>query len=448
VPLQIGARGLALPRLAQLSFWLYALGGIALYASFMYTPSEAGTTALAPLSAAGFTEGHGVDAWIGGVGLAILGFCCLAISLIVTITRHRAPGMFWRRTPLFTWSAITSSWVIAIAGPVMLAALTMLTLDRHFETAFFNSGEGGEPLLYAHLSWIFFTSVYVVMVISALGAISEIVSTFARKPPFSRTGTGGAMIAAAIIGPLAWMQNMYSDPIPVGFQYFAMLAALGLGVALGLILINLIATLWNGSITIRSPMLFALGAIVVLGAGLAGELLHSVVAVGRQTGNTPLAQGDTIYVVIGTAVLAGFGALYYWLPKISGRLASETAARISFWAIVAGTMLYVTAMQVAGLEGQPNDVYRFYGDEGLGAWNLIASLGAFLFVDGVLISVINFAWAARNGVEAGHDPWNGTTLEWYAPARPPVHNFDLIPDVRTDEPLLDIRAALKSPPAD
>ena len=441
VPLQIGARGLALPRVAALSFWLWALGGIVLYASFMYTPSEAGTTAIAPLSLLEFSEGHGIDAWIGGAGLATLGFTCLAVSLIVTITRHRAPGLFWRRLPLFSWSAVTGSWLVAIAGPVMLAALTMLTLDRHFETHFFDSTEGGEPLLYGHLSWFFLTSVYVVVVLGALGAISEIASTFARKPAFSRSGTATAMVAAAVIGPFAWIQNMYADPVPLGFQYFGMTMALALIVPIGLIIFNVIATVWNGRVQSGSPLLYAAGGLIVMIVGLAGEVVHSVVAVGAQTGNTPLTHGDTSYVLIG-GIIAGLGGAYYWLPKITGRLAGEGVARASFWAILAGTFLYVLPMQIAGLEGQPNDVYKFFGGEGLGAYNAIASIGAFVLVAGLLASIANLAIGARSGTRAGHDPWKGTTLEWYAPAEPPVHNFDVIPDVRSDEPLLDIRAAV------
>lgn len=253
------------------------------------------------------------------------------------------------------------------------------------------------------------------------------------------------MVATVAIGPLAWMQNMYSDPIPLGFQYFAMVMALALIVPIGLIIFNAIATLWNGSIRVRPPLRFALGALVLLIFGLGGEVMHSVIAIGSQTDNMPASHGDTSYVLIAGAVFAGLGALYYWLPKICGRLAGEGIANASFWAILAGTLLYVAPMQIAGLEGQPNDVYKFFGHEGLDGYNTLASLGSYLLVAGLLASIGNIAWSARNGVRAGHDPWGGTTLEWYAPAEPPPHNFDVIPDVRSDEPLLDIRAAISGP---
>ena len=443
VPLQIGARGVALPRLNQLSYWLYAVGAFMVYASFMYTVPETGLAPFPPLGDDVFSPAHGADAWIGGVGLATLGFVCCAINLVATVTNMRAPGMAWRRTPIFTWAATAIGWLLLVIGPVMLAALVMLTIDRHFDGIFFDAGEGGEPLLFSHLAWIFFTGCHAIVVIGAAGVISEIVPTFARKPLFSHRAAGVSVVAIAALSFFAWMQNMYSAPIAEGFGYMAMAAAVALLIPVGVLVFTWVATMWEGSISLRMPMAFALWAIVLMVLALGGELMTSVIPVGLQLENTTAAQQDTIVLYIGAVVLGGFAALHYWLPKISGRLVNEGLAKLALLKILAGTTLYATAMFLAGLEGQPVDVYRFYDGDDLGAYNLIASLGAFAIAAGVLLELANLARSYTSGRPAGHDPWGGSTLEWFALSPPPPHNFDAVPDVRSDEPLRDIRQAVR-----
>jgi len=443
VPLQIGARGLALPRLHHLSYWLYLFGGVTIYLSFLYRPSEAGTIALTPLSGAAYGAGHGVDAWLIGLGLALLGFICFAVSMVATLRSSRAPGMVWRRVPLFSWSAAVVSYTLLVVCAVMLAAISMLIVDRHFDGVFFIPNEGGSPLLYEHLSSIFLAGAYISVVIAACGSISEILPTFSRQPQFGHAAVGGSLAALAVLAVLAWMQNMLSAPIPVGFLYFAMLMALAAAVPAGLILFNWLATLSGGSIRMRAPMLFALGAVVLTFAGLAAELANSIVPVGWQLAGTATAWADTHLALIGAGVLGGFAGLHYWFPKLSGRLMGESLARASFWAIVTGALLLILPMQIAGLQGQPADVYKFYGDSGLDLPNLIASLGTLLFALGFVLTLINAATSYGRGVEVGPDPWRASTLEWFAPSPPPLHNFDLVPDVRSDEPLNDIREAIR-----
>lgn len=443
VPLQIGARSVAFPRLNLLSAWLYIAGAVVLYTSFAYTPGEGGVLGLAPLSDTVFNPGRGMDNWIMGVGLATAGFVLFAVNLIVTVRNMRAPGMAWRRLPLFSWAATVIAYLLVFVGPVMLAALTMLTIDRHFGGVFFDAGEGGAPLLYAHLAYIFMTGIYAIVVLFAAGVISEIVPTMARKPIFSHRAVVASLIAIGVLAPLAWMQNMYSAPIPEGWQYMAMAAALALVIPIGTLFFVWIATLWRGTIRINAPLLYAAGAISVMAFGLAGELSYSVIPVGWQLANTTASQGDTLYVLAGGAVFGGFAALHYWMPKVTGRALGEGLAKAALGLMLAGINIYALAMFFAGLEGQAVDVFEYPAGEGLSALNAIGSIGAFVFVAGALLALGNVAHGYRHGRRVGHDPWGGSTLEWFALSPPPPHNFDAVPDVRSSEPLLDIRDAVR-----
>jgi heme/copper-type cytochrome/quinol oxidase subunit 1 len=443
VPLQIGARGTAFPRLGALSFWLYLAGGITLYASFLYRPPDAGVNPLPPLADTVFSPTAGVDAWIAGVGIAVLGFVLFAINLLATLHTRRAPGMVWRRLPLFSWSATVIGYLLLVCGAVMVAACAMLLIDRQFDGVFFDAGEGGSPILWQHLSWLFFTGAYLVVLLFAFGAISEILPTFSGKPAFSHRTIAGALAAIGVLGPLAWMQNMYTAPIPVGFTYFAMAAAVALAVPIGLLLFNWIATLWGGSLRLRAPLLFALGAISTMSFGLTGELAYSVIPVGWQLDSTTAAQADTYYALVGGAVFGGFAALHYWFGKLTGRTMGEGLARASFWTLLVGIHAMAIPMVLAGLDGQPTDIYKYYEIGSLDEYNLIASIGSFVLALGILLTLANAAYSVRNGVEAGADPWRGTTLEWFATSPPPPHNFDLVPDVRGTEPLRDIRESVR-----
>ncbi len=444
VPLQIGARSAALPRLGALSWWLYLAGGVTIYATFLYTPADAGTFAFPPLSEEAFSVSNGVDAWIVGLALAVAGLICAAINLVVTVARLRAPGMAFRRLPLFSWSATVISCLMLVAGPVLLAALTMLFYDRNFDGVFFAAGERGAPILFQHLSWIFYTSAYLTIVIFAVGVLAEIVPTFSRKPIFSHRAVAGSLVAVAGIGFFAWMQNMYTADLRIGFDYFAMLFALALLVPLGVIFFNLVATLWGGSLNIRAPMLFALGAISAMSFGLAAELGYSVVPVGWLLNNTATAWQDTHYALVGGSVFGGFAALYHWFPKITGRMMSEGLARLSFWTLFISLQLMLMPMFFAGMEGQPVDISEYVEGAGLDGWNLVSSIGSLGVAAGILMTLVNAVRSVHHGTRVGPDPWGGTTLEWFALSPPPPHNFDAVPDVRSAEPLEDIRRAVRA----
>jgi cytochrome c oxidase subunit I len=441
-PLQVGARGVAFPRLNLMSLWLYVAGGFTIYGSFLWRPSEAGFAALPPLSEPLYSNTHGVDAWIVGTALAVLGFVCFAVNLVATLRTMRAPGMAWRRVPPFTWAANLGSYLLLICGPVMLAALVMLFIDRHYGGVFFDPGYGGAPILYEHFASFFFTGAFAFMVIFAAGVISDVLPPFGRKPLFSQRGVMSCMLAIAILGPLAWMRNMYSAPIPTAFLVLAMLFAVALVIPIGLLIYNWIATIWGGTLRTRAAPLYAIGAISAMTIGLAGDLAWSLIPVGWQIQNTTASQGATIAVMVGAAVLGGFAALHYWMPKITGRLVGDGVAKAALPLILVGLYAFALMAFFAGVKGQPVDIYKFYGGEGLDGYNLVASIGAFVMASGVLLELGNLVHAYGRGVLTGHDPWGAATLEWYATSPPPVHNFDVVPDVRSSEPLYDIRRAI------
>jgi cytochrome c oxidase subunit I len=317
-------------------------------------------------------------------------------------------------------------------------------IDRNYDGIFFADGSGGAPLLWQHLSWIFYSGTYMLILIFAFGAIAEIFSAFARKPLFDRTVTMASLAAIAVLGTLAWMQNMLTAPIGIGWMYFAMAMSLALVVPFGLVLFNLISTLIGGTLRMRAPVLFAVGAVFAISIGLAAELEQSLVAAAWQLKNTTDATAATHFALIGGAVLGGFAALHYWFPKMTGRTMGESLGRISFWTIVAGLLLGFVPLFLAGSEqGQVIDAYKYFSGTGVTAYNAIASIGVLVLFVGILLTLLNAVFSRENGPEAGHDPWGGDTLEWFTLSPPDPHNFDVLPDVRSPRPLRDIREAIE-----
>ncbi|HTR74684.1 MAG TPA: cbb3-type cytochrome c oxidase subunit I [Solirubrobacterales bacterium] len=442
-PLQVGARGTVLPRLSQLGGALWVGGAVVLYAGFLWTPSEAGVNPLPPLSELAFLSNNGVDAWLTACGLATLGFVLIAIDLSATLRVARAPGMAWRRAPLFAWSAAVSSWLMLVIGPILLAAFTMLMIDRNYGGTFFADGAGGSPLLWQHLTWIFYSGTYMLVLIFAFGAIAEIFSVFSGNPIFDRRAMMASIAAVAVLGTLAYLQNMYTAPIGLGWKFFGMLMALSLIVPIGLIFFNLIATLKDGALQMRAPVLFAIGALSVISIGLAAEMQQSLVGAAWYLKNTTDSTAATHFALIGGAVFGGFAALHFWFPKITGRTMGEQLGRISFWTLAVGTLVAFVPMALAGWEeDQVVDAYKFFNHTGVNFYNLIASIGVLILFVGVILVLANAVASVKGGARAGHDPWGGDTLEWFALSPPPPHNFDVQPDVRSDRPLRDIRAAI------
>ena len=351
--------------------------------------------------------------------------------------------MAWRRLPIFSWAAAIGSWLMLVIGPVFLAAVTMLLIDRNFDGVFFAGDAGGSPLLWQHLSWIFYTGSYMLILITALAAIAEIIPAFAGKPLFNRGATIGSLVAIAVIGTLAWAQNMLTAPIGIGWMYFAMVMSLALIVPFGLIFFNLIATLIGGATRMHAPLLFAAGALSSISIGLGAEICHSLIASAWRVQHTVDSTAATHFALIGGAVFGGFAALHWWFPKLTGRAMGENMAQISFWTIAVGTLVtFIPLFLAGGLEGQVVDAYKFFGNTGVDAYNLIASIGSFILAIGILLTLINAILSRNVGAEAGHDPWGGESLEWFALSPPEGHNFDVLPDVRSARPMRDIREAI------
>jgi cytochrome c oxidase subunit 1 len=439
VPLMIGARDMAFPRLNALSFWLLLFGGIAFYSSLFFDPPAAGWTSYTPLSDDAFLPSGGVDAWIFLIHLTGLSSLIGAINFVATIHNMRAKGMSWGRMPLFVWTILVYSYLLIAALPSVAAAVTMLLTDRHFGTDFFDPTGGGDPLLWQHLFWFFGHPEVYIMVLPAFGIISEVLPVFARKPIFGYKAIAAATVAIAFLGMLVWAHHMFATPTATAVLAFFMLSSFLIAVPTGIKIFNWIATLWRGSIVFKTPLYFAaaLPAIFVIG-GISGVML-AIFPVDWQLTDTYFVVAHIHYVLFGGAVFGIFAGLYYWFPKMTGRLMSEGLGKLSFWTIFIGFNLTFLVQHSAGLSGMPRRIYDYQGGAGLTAYNLISTIGSFILGVGVLITVVNVLVSLRRGPRAGNDPWKGNTLEWFTQSPPPENNFDVVPRVRSVEPMKDIR---------
>jgi cytochrome c oxidase subunit 1 len=439
VPLMIGARDMAFPRLNALSFWLLAFGGIAFYSSLFFEPPQAGWTSYAPLSDDAYMPGGGIDAWIFLIHLTGLSSLVGAINFVATIHNMRAPGMSWGRMPLFVWTILVYSYLLIAALPAIAAAVTMLLTDRHFGTAFFDPTGGGDPMLWQHLFWFFGHPEVYIMILPAFGIISEILPVFARKPIFGYKAIAAATVAIAFLGLLVWAHHMFTTPTSTVVLIFFMLSSFAIAVPTGIKIFNWIATLWKGSIVFKTPLYFAvaLPALFVIG-GISGVIL-AVFPVDWQLHDSYFVVAHLHYVLFGGSVFGIFAGIYYWFPKMTGRMMSEGLGKLSFWVMFVGFNLTFLVQHSAGLSGMPRRVYDYSGDLGVNDYNLISTIGSFMLGVGVLLTVVNALRSYRGGKVAGNDPWKGNTLEWFVQSPPPVNNFDVVPRVRSVEPMKDIR---------
>ncbi len=439
VPLMIGARDMAFPRLNALSLWLLVFGGIAFYASIFFEPPQAGWTSYAPLSDDAYLPSGGVDAWIFLIHLSGISSLVGAINFVATIHNMRAKGMGWGRMPLFVWTILVYSYLLIAALPAVAAAVTMLLTDRHFGTDFFDPTGGGDPVLWQHLFWFFGHPEVYIMILPAFGIISEILPVFARKPIFGYKAIAAATVAIAFLGLLVWAHHMFTTPTATVVLVFFMLSSFLIAVPTGIKIFNWIATLWKGSIVMKTPLYFAaaLPALFVVG-GISGVIL-AVFPVDWQLHDSYFVVAHLHYVLFGGSVFGIFAGLYYWFPKMSGRMLSEGIGKLSFWTMFVGFNLTFLVQHSAGLSGMPRRIYDYPEGAGWAGYNLASTIGSFLLGIGVLITVINVLHSMKHGKKAGNDPWKGNTLEWFPTSPPPENNFDVVPRVRSVEPMKDIR---------
>jgi cytochrome c oxidase subunit 1 len=439
IPLMVGARDMAFPRLNALSFWLFLAGGIVLYTSIFFEPPTAGWTMYAPLSDDAFLANNGADAWILMVHLTGLSTMLGAINFIATIHNMRAPGMSWRRMPLFTWAILVFSYLVVIALPSIAAAAAMLLCDRHFGTSFFETAGGGDPLLWQHLFWFFGHPEVYILILPAFGMISEIIPVFARKPIFGYTAIATSTVAIAFLGSLVWAHHMFTTPTNTPVLGFFMLSSYAIAVPTGIKIFNWIATLWGGALRFTTAMMFAvaLPAVFVFG-GITGILL-AMFPVDWYLHDTYFVVAHFHYTLFGGAVFGYLAGLYYWFPKMTGRFLSESLGKISFWLIFIGFNLTFLVQHSLGLDGMVRRIDRYAPNQGWDTFNMISTIGSFVLGLGILITLINVVHSARKGKKSGNDPWLGNTLEWFTTSPPPENNFDVIPRVRSVNPMQDIR---------
>jgi len=431
VPLMVGTRNVAFPRLNAFGFWTYLIGGLLLYGGFVLnTGPDAGWFSYVPLSGPQYSPGKRVDVWAQTVTFTEIAALVAAVEMIVTILKQRAPGMSLNRMPLYVWAVLVTSFVVLFAMPSVALASMMLAFDRLVGTHFFNPAEGGDPLLWQHLFWFFGHPEVYIMFIPATGFVSEIIPVFARRKMFGHTALVLSLVATGFLAFGLWVHHMFTTGLPQLGQSFFTAASMMIAIPNGVQIFCWIATLWAGRPRFATPLLFVLGFVFlfVLG-GITGVMVASI-PFDQQAHDTHFIVAHLHYVQLGGFVFPLFGAFYFWFPKVTGRMLSETLGRWNFWLFFAGVNVTFFPLHFLGLMGMTRRVYTYHPETGWGALNLLATVGAFMIAASVLVFLANVFRSLRSGAVAGDDPWGAHTLEWETPSPPPPYNFLHIPIVQ------------------
>jgi cytochrome c oxidase subunit 1 len=436
VPLMIGARSVAFPRMNAFAYWIFTLGGIMLYlAFFLDIGPDAGWFAYVPLAGPAYSPGKRVDFWAQMITFTELSGLMEAIVLITTIFKMRAPGMTLNRMPLFVWTMLVTSFMVLFAMPAVMLASTALITDRLVDTQFYNPAKGGDALLWQHLFWFFGHPEVYMIFIPPLGFMSSIIATFSRRPVVGYSAMVLALIATAFLAFGLWVHHMFATNLPELGKTFFTAASLVIAIPTSVQIFCWIATLGTGRIDFKTPLLFVLAFFVILLiGGLTGLMLASV-PLDYQLHDSFFVVAHLHYVLLGGAVFPLFGAFYFWYPKFTGRMLGERLGRWNFWLFFVGFNLAFFPMHMLGLHGMPRRVYTYPAEMEWDTLNLLATAGAFVIALSVLLFIINVVRSHRHGAPAGANPWGADTLEWSVSSPPPAANFELVPVVHGRHPL-------------
>jgi cytochrome c oxidase subunit I len=447
VPLMIGARDMAFPRLNAFSFWMTAFGGLLLYYSFiggfgLYGMGGAPAVtwwAYAPLTEVAFTPGHSTDYW--ALALIVAGFGTLgtAINIIATTLCMRCRGMTLLRMPLFPWLMLVVSGLTLITITPLTAAQVMLLIDRYLGGHFFDAQAGGSAVIWAHFFWIFGHPEVYVLVLPAFAIANEIIPVFSRKAIFGYPAMVAASVGIAFVSMGVWAHHMFTIGMTSVGNTFFVLSTMLVGIPTGIKIFNWLATIWGGKVRFATPMLFCLAFLFqFLCGGLTG-IMQSIAPWDWQLHNSYFVIAHFHYILVGAIVFNIFAGIYYWYPKVTGRMLSETLGKWHFWLFLIGFHLTFDVMHFVGLEGMPRSIYTYEPDRGWGTLNFIISLGGMIQGIAVLIFAWNLIYSYRKGKVAGNDPWDAWTLEWSTASPPPVYNFATDPIVHSRRPLWDLK---------
>jgi cytochrome c oxidase subunit I len=440
IPLMIGARDMAYPRLNAFGVWMFMLGGIFLNLSFILGGApDAGWFGYAPLTAKTFSRGTGIDFWIWGLQLLGISSITSSINFVTTILLLRAPGLTMNRLPLFAWTTLVTSFLILFAMPSISAALFLLFLDRHLGTHFFNPAAGGDPLLWQHLFWFFGHPEVYIMILPAMGIVSEVLPVFSRKPIFGYTAVAYSSVAIGFIGFTVWAHHMFAVGLPDVVNAFFSAGSLLVAVPTAVKVFNWISTIWGGTVRYRAPFLFAAAFVALFVIGGLGGLFLASVPVDWQLTDTYFVVAHFHYTLFGGSMFAIVAAIYYWFPKITGRFLDERLGRLHFALQFIGFNLAFFPMHLLGLMGMPRRVYTYAAGLGWESLNLLATVGAFILALSFVVFFANIARSLVAGERAPDDPWDGHTLEWLTPSPPPPYNFARIPVVQSRRPVWDTK---------
>jgi cytochrome c oxidase subunit I len=438
VPLLIGARDMAFPKLNALSYWTFLFAGCFMYSSFFLggAPND-GWFSYAPLTENLYSPTHGMDFWIMGILLLGLATTIGSINFIVTIIQLRAPGMTLTRMPQFVWAQFVTAFLAVFSIPSLTTAVLLLLLDRQLGAHFFNVAQGGSALLWQHLFWFFGHPEVYILILPAMGIVSEVIPVFSGKPLFVYRAAVAAMIAIGFLGFTVWAHHMFATGMPTTTLLFFAGDTFLISAPTGVLFFSWLATIWKGQLRFSTPMMFALGfATMFLIGGLDGVHL-AVVPMDWQLTDTYYVVSHIHYVLFGGAIFGIFSGIYYWFPKITGRHLGETLGKWHFWFFFIGMNTVFFPMHILGLEGMPRRIYTYATGRGWDIWNLVETIGAGIIVIGVSIFIVNFFISIRKEATNEADAWDGYTLEWKADSPPPVYNFAEIPSVRGRRPLWD-----------